>query len=333
MVLLAVAEATTSLKPAAPPPAGLKLKGGARRATRRVEVGALVSTWYALNVLYNVQNKKVLRTVDLPWCVAVIQLLVGAAYSQAAWALGRPGPASLFKAMAASSGIAICHGAGQACTVIALGAGAVSSAHVVKALEPLFSAIVSAVVFKTVMHPLVYASLLPVVGGVALAVAKDLAFNPVSFGTAMAANLLFACRAVFSKRAMQTSPLDDLPASSLFGVVTAGAALATLPVALAIEGPHIAARLAAVPPEHKLRLALLTLSSGLFHYLNNEVMYLTLGQVHPVTLAVANTIKRIVIILASLAVLGESMAPLAAIGAAVAISGTFAYSYLKQILA
>jgi solute carrier family 35, member E1 len=45
----------------------------------------------------------------------------------------------------------------------------------------------------------VYAALLPVVGGVALACLKELDFSWVSFGAAMASNLLFALRANFSK--------------------------------------------------------------------------------------------------------------------------------------
>ena len=110
-----------------------------------------------------------------------------------------------------------------------------------------------------------------------------------------------------------------------------------LPVAAAFEGPVLLERINAATTNEAssctpLSLLGITLSSGLFHYLNNEVMYLTLGKVLPVTLAVGNTIKRIVIILASLVVLGESMQPLAALGASVAIVGTFGYSLLKQRL-
>ena len=47
-------------------------------------------------------------------------------------------------------------------------------------------------------------------------------------------------------------------------------------------------------------LALNVLLSGLFHYLNNEVMFLALDNVHPITLAVGNTAKRVFIIVASL---------------------------------
>jgi len=175
----------------------------------------------------------------------------------------------------------------------------------------------------------VYATLLPVVGGVALAVAKDLSFSPLSFATAMGSNFFFAARAVLSKVAMTDGTLAALSPASLFGVVTSVAALLTFPVALILEAPG-ASDAVQKSVYSSPRLLASLVASGLFHYLNNEVMYLTLRRVHPVTLAVANTLKRVVLILASLLVLGESMQPLAALGAAVAIAGTLAYALIKQ---
>lgn len=319
---VAIAAALPPVRVRKPP-----LRGGSLQ--RRLEVGSYFGVWYALNVLYNIENKKVLRIVDLPWTIAVSQLLVGAAYSQCAWCF-RKRPKDLVGAMRDARWLALFHGAGQACTVIALGAGAVSSAHVIKALEPLFSAVFSALVERKLLSPAVYASLLPVVGGVGLAVAKDLQFSLLSFVAAMGSNVFFAGRAVFSKRAMH-GRLSRLSPASLFGVVTTAAAIAMLPLALLVEGRYILDRVnSALATTAPLRLLGLTLASGLFHYLNNEVMYLTLGKVHPITLAVGNTLKRVVIILASLAVLGETMTPLAAAGASVAIAGTGVYSLLKQ---
>ena len=199
---------------------------------RRLEVGAIFGLWYALNVYYNVVNKRVLKKAGLPWLVASAQLGVGALYSCVVWASGlRAGPADLGAAVRAALPIAVAHGAGQAATVVSLGAGAVSSTHVIKALEPLFSAGVNALVNGEVLPLGVYASLLPVVGGVGAAVATDLSFNPLSFASAMASNLCFAFRAVCSKNAMRASKsaLDGLGAPSLFGVVTLGATLLVTP--------------------------------------------------------------------------------------------------------
>ena len=329
---------TTALRAAAAPktnPLPAVAAGGALDAglAKRLEVGAVFALWYALNVYYNVLNKKVLKVVKLPWLVATAQLAVGGLYSLGVWAAGlRAGPADLGAAVKAALPIAAAHGAGQAATVVSLGAGAVSSTHVIKALEPLFSAAVNAGVNGEVLPLGVYASLLPVIGGVGGAVATDLSFNPLSFAAAMASNLCFAFRAVCSKNAMRApgSVLAALGAPSLFGVVTLGALLLVAPVALALELPGLAGAVAGVASPG---LAASLACSGLFHYLNNEVMYLALARVHPVTLAVGNTLKRVVVILAALVVFQEPMNLATAVGTAVAIAGVLLYSVLKQKLA
>jgi solute carrier family 35 protein E1 len=90
-------------------------------------------------------NKKVLNALPLPWLVGVAQLAVGAAYAAAGWGLGlrdSPRDAGLDgDDLRALWPIAAAHGIGQVATVVSLSAGAVSFCHIVKALEPFFSAI------------------------------------------------------------------------------------------------------------------------------------------------------------------------------------------------
>ena len=59
-------------------------------------------------------------------------------------------------------------------------------------------------------------------------------------------------------------------------------------------------------------------------------MYLTLSNVHPVTLAVGNTLKRVFIMVASVIVFRNPVSLQAGIGAAVGISGVLVYSLTKQ---
>lgn len=130
--------------------------------------------WYALNVWYNIVNKKVLNALDLPIPIAVLQLGIGSLWVTALWTVGirkRPGKLTS-SGVNMLSPVAFFHGGGQLATVLSLGAGAVSFTHVVKAMEPFFSALVAAVCFRQVFRWQVYASLIPVVAGVALACAK-----------------------------------------------------------------------------------------------------------------------------------------------------------------
>ena len=68
---------------------------------------------------------------------------------------------------------------------------------------------------------------------------------------------------------------------------------------------------------------------GLFFYLYNEVAFLALGRVMPVTHAVANTMKRVVIVAATVIAFQTPITPLGAIGSGIALAGTLLYSLAK----
>ena len=248
---VAITEALQNIK--------LKVTGGATTGlAHRLEVGAFFGGWYALNIYYNIINKKVLKTVGLPWLVSWAQLVIGALYAMVGWTIGRPGPSDVGAAVKDAWPVAVAHCGQQVTTVISLGAGAVSMTHVVKALEPLFSAAVNAVVRGEILPLPVYAALIPVVGGVAVAIATDLSFNPLSFSAAMTSNLFSGLRAVLSKanleRTKQTAP-------ELFGAATIGAACILAPLAFLVEG----SKLSVLDDLDTNRVALQVALSGLFH--------------------------------------------------------------------
>lgn len=217
--------------------------------------------------------------------------------------------------------------------MMSLGAGPVSFTHIVKALEPFFSAVVSALVFGKWMHPVVYATLIPVVGGVAYACLKERSFSWLAFWTAMGSNLAFALRAVVSKSALSAGGElgENLNSVNLFGVVTISAFFQSIPLFLLGEGlSFIDLWKKALSSSTSLDLVRGLVLSGLFHYLNNEVMYLALSNVHPVTLAVGNTMKRVFIVVASVLVFRNPISVQAAIGSVIGIGGVLLYSLTKQ---
>jgi solute carrier family 35 protein E1 len=73
-------------------------------------------------------------------------------------------------------------------------------------------------------------------------------------------------------------------------------------------------------------LAALLALSGASYYAYNEVAFLALGKVNPVTHAVGNTIKRVVIIVASVIAFKTPMSTGSIIGSSIAIFGTLLYS-------
>jgi len=274
-----------------------------------------------------------MNIIPAPLTLGTIQLFIGGGYAALLWLLKfRATPQLTPEGRVICRNVGFYHGAGQLASMASMGAGPISFTHIVKALEPFFSAICSALIFGKWFPPQVYMTLIPVVGGVGYACMKEPSFSMLAFLTAMGSNLAFALRAVVSKNAMTTYIGENLSSTNLFGIITIYSAFLMVPVALLTEQTSILGLWkTAVQSSGKTQSELVraVLVSGLFHYLNNEVMYLALGNVHPVTLAVGNTMKRVFILVASVLVFRNPVTLQAAVGSAVGISGVLLYSLTK----
>lgn len=300
---------------------------------RKLKIGSLFGLWYALNIGYNIYNKKVLNAVpQLTYTVAFLQLALGLFYVFPVWALKiRKQPILNNEEIKTLFPVAVLHTLTHLGAVVSLGAGAVSFTHIVKAAEPAISAGLSAVFLKSFLPIPVYLSLLPVMGGVALASLTELSFSWLSFGAAMVSNVASAGRGIVGKISMGKPQGKNMDAANLYAVMTVLASILTLPVALLIEGNAILPTLKAIANGGKLNiLALETVLSALFYYSYNEVAFLALDNVAPVTHALGNTIKRVVIIITSVLVFGNKLTSQGALGSAIAILGVLAYSIAKD---
>jgi len=226
--------------------------------------------------------------------------------------------------------IGAAHALGHAGAVIALGAGAVSFAQTVKAAEPLFTCVLSFFVLGTVFKWQVYASLIPIIIGVSLASLKELSFTMKALYGALTSNVAFASRAVLSKKTMTTPVGENMNAPNLYGVLTIIAFILSLPFAIYYEGGSFASQWAiSTSKVGSFWLIRQMALDGLYYYLYNEVAFIALDKVSPITHSIANTIKRVCIILATVLVFGNKLTPLGAAGSAIAVAGTFVYSLAK----
>ncbi|EKX43195.1 hypothetical protein GUITHDRAFT_158072 [Guillardia theta CCMP2712] len=294
--------------------------------------------WYALNVGYNITNKQVLNVFPCYATVAAAQLIVAWFWLLPQWAIGiRPVPKPSESNMKALQKVSLLHGFGHLVTVLSMGLGAVSFVHVVKAAEPVFAAVLSAIFAGSIMAFPVYLSLLPVCAGVAIASAGELSFTWACFGAAMMSNLLFASRAVFSKMAMSGKDQgENMDSANTFAVVTMLATLICVPVAAVLEGPKIMGAwnaALAVPGMTQFKLASTLALSGWYLYTYNEFAFKVLGLVSPVAQAVGNTVKRVVILIATAIAFGTPMTPIGITGSAIAMAGVLVYSLVQQAYA
>jgi solute carrier family 35 protein E1 len=299
----------------------------------KLKIGGLFGLWYALNIGYNIYNKKVLNLApELTWWAAWFQMAMGLLLVLPAWGSGLRKPPKVNKSdVKTLMPVALLHSLVHIGGVVSMGAGAVSFAHIVKASEPAVSAGLSALFLKQFLPLPVYLTLLPVMGGVALASLGELSFSWKAFNYAMLSNVASASRGIVGKKTMGAGVGENMTPSNLYGVLTALATILLLPVALILEGKALFPALKALSAAGQGRtFALQTLAAGLFYYLYNEVAFLCLDNVAPVTHALGNTIKRVVIILTSVLVFGTKLTSTGILGSSMAISGVLLYSLAKQ---
>jgi len=290
--------------------------------------------WYIGSTGYNIYNKKALNAVPIPYAMSWVQLFTGIPYVCLLWATGlRKTPKLSLNNVKTLVPISLGHLGTHIGGVVAMGAGAVSFTQIIKASEPAVSAVFSMFILGHFYSPQTYATLLPIIGGVALASLKELSFSWISFWGAMLSNVSSALRAILAKKTMGGGVGENMTEANLYAVLTILSTILQLPLSLAVEPPSVvieAVNTAEAKGVESSYIWGVALTSGVFYYLYNEIAFLALGRVTPVTHAVANTMKRVVIIVASVIVFNTPVTPLGGIGASVAILGTLLYSLSKQ---
>jgi solute carrier family 35 protein E1 len=280
-----------------------------------------------LNLAYNILNKKVLKRVRLPVTLSAVQMLTGLAFLAPQYLLNlRPRPSVSSDEFKGLFPIGIAHAATHLAAVIALGTGTIHFTHIVKAAEPVFTALFGALFLGEIFPFPVYLTLIPVIGGVILASAGEINFSQPALLGAVGSNVAAATRAVLSKRKMAVPIGRNISPSNLYTLLTVIAGIVLVPLAAGLEGSQLLSKWSSIDGN----TILYSLLSGLFYYLYNDVAFRTLDAVHPVTHAVGNTFKRVVIIFVSAAIFQTQISRQTVQGAAVAIAGVLVYSLTKQ---
>jgi solute carrier family 35, member E1 len=128
--------------------------------------------------------------------------------------------------------------------------------------------------------------------GVIGASVSELSFTWIGFSAAMGSNLSLCFRNVLSKRFM-TPDIKELlgGAIGLFSMITMLSFIMLAPIAVAVEGVQMtpaAFQAAGVDPETIMKLVL---SSALCFHLYQQVSYMILARVTPVSHSIGNCLK------------------------------------------
>ena len=74
------------------------------------------------------------------------------------------------------------------------------------------------------------------------------------------------------------------------------------------------------------------ITSGLYFYLYNELATLTIKKTNAITQSVANTAKRVIVIIGVALVMGEALPAQKLVGSAICIGGVMLYSIIDDLM-
>jgi len=312
--------------------AGETKKGGVD-----VQLICYFALWYLGNYYYNISNKMALTAAGgaagFPLTIATLQLAVGCVYGLFLWAApdARALPTTTKDDILKIIPVAFCSAAAHSFSVFALSSGSVSFGQIVKAAEPAFAALLGVTIYKKSISNGKWLCLIPIIGGVVLASVKELDFAWSALITACLANLFAAFKGQENQKLMSAPGIKERIGSvgNQFALTMLLGTLISIPFMIAKEGAKWGEFVTTFNTNPIVSFNLI--ASGLWFYGYNELATMTIKKTSAVTQSVANTAKRVIVIVGVAIVLGESLEPLKLLGCAIGIGGVFLYSVIDMI--
>ncbi|XP_042496571.1 phosphoenolpyruvate/phosphate translocator 1, chloroplastic-like isoform X2 [Macadamia integrifolia] len=298
---------------------------------KTLEIGLLFGMWTLFNIYFNIYNKQVLKVYPFPVTVSTFQFFTGTVLVILMWAFNLHNRPKISRSqLVAIIPLAMVHSLGNLFTNMSLGKVAVSFTHTIKAMEPFFSVLLSVLFLGEIPSAWVVVSLLPIVGGVALASLTEASFNWAGFWSAMASNLTNQSRNVLSKKVMvkKEESMDNI---TLFSIITIMSFIMCLPLTLLMEGVKFTPAYMQAAGLNVKEVCLRSLLAALCYHAYQQVSYMILQRVSPVTHSVGNCVKRVVVIVTSVLFFQTPVSPINSLGTGVALAGVFLYSRVKRI--
>jgi len=313
--------------------------------------------WYVGNAFYNQYNTMALtavggKTGGLTMTVSTMQLGVCTLYALVLWVvsvnpiklcgLQTPEKMKLPKIttddLKATLPVGFCSAVAHSAGVFCLGADPLFG-QIVKAGEPVMSALVNTFFYGKPPSKAKFVCLLFIVGGVAFASLKKddtgaykLKFDQTALLFGMIGNTFAAFKGSENKKLMTKEGVKDRYATvaNQFAVTEVLAFFISVPVMMATEGPKWGEFVELLMTSRDLQLGLAI--SGMSFYLYNELATMTIKATGAVTSSVANTAKRVIVMVYMAAVTGKVLTEEQKIGAAIAIGFVLVYSVIDDVL-
>eukprot|EP01062_Namystynia_karyoxenos_P056236 TRINITY_DN47203_c0_g1_i1.p1 TRINITY_DN47203_c0_g1~~TRINITY_DN47203_c0_g1_i1.p1 ORF type:complete len:373 (+),score=140.16 TRINITY_DN47203_c0_g1_i1:109-1119(+) len=212
---------------------------------------------------------------------------------------------------------------------------AVSFTETVKSSAPFFTVIFAQVMIREYVSTMVKFSLVPIVAGLAMCSFNELSFNLLGFAAAVLTNCMDCVQNVFSKKLLtgkyEAEGLQFYTSAAALSVQLPTYLLSYASDALRRSQQEVRTPEPTAPPvmSPTQTLLFLTVDGGFFH-LQSVFVYGLMSMISPVTVSVANTVKRALLIWLSILFFGNPVTPKSYLGTAMVIAGVFAYNYARQ---
>uniref|UniRef100_A0A164UM35 Sugar phosphate transporter domain-containing protein n=1 Tax=Daucus carota subsp. sativus TaxID=79200 RepID=A0A164UM35_DAUCS len=237
-------------------------------------LGLLFGLWYLFNIYFNIYNKQVLKVYPYPVTVTAVQFAVGTVLVMFMWTSNLYRRPKISGAqLVAILPLALVHTLGNLFTNMSLGKVAVSFTHTIKAMEPFFSVVLSAMF-------------------------------------------------------LAEESLDNI---TLFSIITIMSFFLLAPVAVFMEGVRFTPAYLQSAGLNVEQVYTRSLLAALCFHAYQQVSYMILQRVSPVTHSVGNCVKRVVVIVTSVLFFRTPVSPINSLGTGVALAGVFLYSRVKRI--
>ena len=347
---------TTALAAKATPKGGLYAQVAAK-APFDISLLLYFVFWYVGNAIYNMYNTMALKAVGgktsgLTMTVSTMQLGICTLYAGLLWLtnfnpitlLGlqapekMPLPQTTQADIVATLPVGFCAAAAHSAGVFCLGADPLFG-QIVKAGEPVLSAFVNTVFYGKPPSLAKVFCLFFIVAGVGFASLKKgidgvykLKFDEKALIFGMIGNSFAAFKGSENKKLMVKEGIKDRMGgvANQFALTEVLGFFISLPVMFATEYKKFPKFLELLGSSKELQVGLLL--SGMSFYLYNELATMTIKKTGAVTASVANTAKRVIVLVFMSAVTGKALTDEQKIGAAVAIAFVMLYSVIDDLV-